>query len=313
MRKLAVAVLIALAIVFVPLLLAAIPGWGTDPHMLPPRGKAVAIGDGVVLNVVEVGSGSPVVLVHGLPSCASDWARLPQTLAALGHRVIAYDRAGFGYSSRPDTSPDHYTYASNARQLGQLLDALGIQRATLVGWSYGGAVVQTFAEQAPERVDRLVLVGAVGPAQPEDSGALGMILRSPVATPLLEWIAGIPPLSRQITHDNLVQAFAREENIPSAWTEYTRSMLGLPGTLRSFVLEAQRSRGVPLHPEMLEMPALVIQGTDDHLVPQPVGEDLQRRLPHSRLVLVPDGSHMLPVTHPDLLAREIHALIIANP
>ena len=309
MRRILLGLLVGLvAIAFAPPLLARLIGWGRpDTRLLPPHGKSVAIGDGLELNVVDVGSGSPVVLVHGLPSCASDWTTVPQKLAALGHRVIAYDRIGFGYSSRPPATGDHYTYASNAHDLAKLLDALGIERATLVGWSYGGAVVQTFAEQAPQRVERLVLVAAVGPAQPEEGNdALGMILSSPIGTGLLNWVASVPPLSQSMTHDSLVQAFARADAIPPDWTEYTRAMLALPGTLQSFVLEAQRGHVTALHPEKLNIPAVVIQGTDDYLVPRSVGEDLQRRLPQSRLVLVPNGSHMLPVTHPDLLAQTIH-------
>jgi len=312
MRRLGSWLLIGLvAIAFGPPLLTRIFGWGPDPHRLPPKGRAVAIGDGIELNVVDVGSGSapasPVVLVHGLPSCASDWAAVPQQLAALGHRVIAYDRAGFGFSSRPSASADRYTYESNARDLAKLLDALGIERATLVGWSYGGAVVQTFAQQTPQRVERLVLVAAVGPAQPDNGNdALSLILKSPVGTPILKWIAGVPPLGRQMTHDSLVQAFARAEDIPPGWTEYTQAMLALPGTLQSFVLEEQRGHVASLHPEAINVPTVVVQGTDDYLVPEAVGRDLQRRLPQSKLVLVPHGSHMLPVTHADLLAREIH-------
>jgi pimeloyl-ACP methyl ester carboxylesterase len=311
MRRIILGVLVGLIVLaLAPPLLARLFGWGRpDPHFLPAHGKTVDIGDGLELNVVEVGEGSPIVLVHGLPSCASDWATLPQKLAALGHRVIAYDRIGFGYSSRPPATPDRYTYASNARDLGKLLDALGIERAILVGWSYGGAVVQTFAEDAAQRVEGLVLVAAVGPAEPEaGDDALGMILNSGAGTAILDWVASVPPLGWRMTHDNLVQAFAREADIPPGWTEYTQTMLALPGTLQSFVLEEQRGHGASLHPEVLNIPAVVIQGTDDHLVPRFVGEDLQRRLPQSKLVLVPHGSHMLPVTHADLLAQEIDGL-----
>jgi pimeloyl-ACP methyl ester carboxylesterase len=309
MRRIFLGLLVGLvAIVAVPPVLAWFLGWGrSDPHQLAPHGRSVPIGDGLELNVVDIGSGSPVVLVHGLPSCATDWATLSQKLAALGHRVIAYDRVGFGYSSRAPATPDRYTYASNARDLGKLLDALGIERATLVGWSYGGAVVQTFAAEAPQRVERLVLVAAVGPAQPEKGDdALGVILSSSAGGAILNWVASVPPLSRRITHDSLVQAFAREDAIPPGWLEYTRAMLALPGTLQSFVWEAQRGHAAELHPEAVNVPTIVVQGTDDYLVPRFVGEDLHRRLPHSTLVMVAHGSHMLPVTHADLLAQTIH-------
>lgn len=139
-------------------------GWGADRAALPPPGRLVPIGDDLALNVVEVGSGPPVVLVHGLPSSAADWGDTPARLAARGHRVIAYDRVGYGFSSRGSQAPERYTYGSNARDLLALLDALGLERVPLVGWSYGGAVVQTAAAMAPERVPRLVLLAKIGRA-----------------------------------------------------------------------------------------------------------------------------------------------------
>lgn len=315
MRRLAVSLLVLLlAVVIVPPLVASIFDLGPDPSVRPPRGKAVPIGNGLSLNVVDVGTGPPVVLVHGLPSCASDWAAVPEKLAAKGRRVIAYDRVGYGYSSRTPATPERYTYESNARDLAALLDTLQIQRAALVGWSYGGAVVQTLALVAPERVSHVVLVAAVGPAQPEPGGdALGLVLTSPFAGAILKWVASVPPLSRRMTHDNLVQAFARADAIPPGWTEYTRAMLALPGTLDAFALEEQRSRSSNLQPERLQAPALILQGTADNLVPPAVAEDLHRRMARSELVRIPGGSHMLPVTHADLLADRIDAFLSANP
>ena len=311
MRRIVLWVVVLLLVVaFGPPLVARLLRLGPDPGLRPPPGKAVAIGHGLHLNVVEVGSGFPIVLVHGLPSCASDWAMLPQKLAAKGYRVIAYDRIGYGYSSRTPPTPDRYTYESNAHDLAALLDALGIERAALVGWSYGGAVVQTLAREAPDRVSHLVLVAAVGPAQPENrDDALSLVLASPVGNAVLGWVASIPPLGRQMTHGTLVQAFARADAIPPGWTEYTQAMLALPGTLDTFVWESQRGHAATLQPQLLHMPALILQGTADRLVPPPVAEDLHRRLAGSRLVMIAGGSHMLPVTHADVLADRIHAFL----
>jgi pimeloyl-ACP methyl ester carboxylesterase len=288
-----------------PPLAARLFGWGADPGALPARGRTVPIGDDLALDVVEAGGGPPLILVHGLPSSAADWAETPARLAARGFRAIAYDRVGYGFSSRGSTAPDRYTYASNARDLLALMDALGIARAPLVGWSYGGAVVQTAAAMAPERVPRLVLVAAVGPAQPRGDDPLSRLLATPVAGPLLRWIGSVPPLARALTQDSLVQAFAGEAAIPPGWAARTRAMLALPGTLDAFVLEAQRGRPDTLHPERLTVPTLIIQGGADTLVPPTVAADLHTRIAGSTLATVPDGSHMLPVTHADVIAAEI--------
>ena len=104
-----------------------------------------------------------IVLVHGLPGCAYDWTPLPERLAALGRRVIAYDRVGYGYSSPRGTESD-YTYDDNASELLELLEILDVSDTTLVGWSYGGGVVIRAGLRGSERIGRLVLLGSVGPA-----------------------------------------------------------------------------------------------------------------------------------------------------
>jgi pimeloyl-ACP methyl ester carboxylesterase len=310
-RRLVLTLLVLLvALAFGPPLLAPLAGWEPDPATLPPHAKSVTLADGRSLHVMERGEGTPVVLVHGLPSCAADWAELPARLVERGpYRVIAYDRIGFGYSSREADPEEGYTYQSNARELGALLDALGIEAAALVGWSYGGGVVQTFARQHPDRVTHLVLVGSVGPEEIREESLLDAILGSPAGVAILKWVGSVPLLSKRMTRDTLVQAFAREEAIPEGWIEYTRALLSLPGTLEAFVHEAQRGDFATLKPEEIEMPSLVIHGAEDYLIPYTVGEDLHRRLPDSRFAAVLSGSHMLPVTHPDLLADKIHDLI----
>lgn len=297
------------AIVVVPLAGAWLLGWGTNPAAVPPAAKAVPVGAGRTLNVLEVGAGPPVVLVHGLPSNIGDWAEVPARLAELGHRVVVYDRAGYGHSSRDDAKrPGTYTYASNARDLLALLDALGIGRATLAGWSYGGAIVQEFAAQHPERVAQVAFLGSVGPAAPPDEDALSRILASGAGEEILRWAGAVSPIGAAFTRENLRMAFARERDVPPGFVERTRAMLALPGTLEAFVAEAQRGDPSSLRPEAIAAPALVLHGTEDLLVPLAVGQDLDRRLPDSQILIVPGGSHMLPVTHVDLVAGALHAL-----
>lgn len=308
-RFVVIAVVLLIAVVFGPPQVARLTGSGPDPSARPAPGRSVDIGNGRSINVVETGRGSPIVLVHGLPSNAYDWDQLPKQLAASGHRVIAYDRIGYGYSSRASGAPGQYTLESNAADLGALLDALGLQSVTLVGWSYGGGVVQEYAHRHPERVSRLVLLSAVGPAQPEEKDLLSVILRSPIGVGILQWVNSIPPLSRSFMHESLTQVFATPEAIPPGWAEYTRAMLALPGTLDAFVLEAQRGIYKDLPSHTLKLPTLILQGTDDYSVPPAVAEDLHRRIVGSELVTIAGGSHMLPVTHPDLLAGRIHSFV----
>jgi pimeloyl-ACP methyl ester carboxylesterase len=293
-------------------------GWFALPWVVgapdlsaPPPDRSVAIGNDLEVNVRELGAGSPVVLVHGLPSNIGDWAGVPDALAALGHRVIVYDRVGYGWSSRPPVAGDAYTLASNARELGAVLDQLDIARATLVAWSYGGGVVQTFAVEHPERVNRLVLLGSVGPARanrPRDF--IGKLSRSALGPPVFRTAVAIAPLGRPVLDGALAEVFSGAENIPSGWADRSAAQMAQPGTVDSWLAEGRNDGYAALRPEAIEAPTLVLHGDDDRSVPLAVAEDLAQRLPNDELVIVEGGSHMLPATHPDRVAAEIHAWMV---
>jgi pimeloyl-ACP methyl ester carboxylesterase len=300
------------ALVFLPRFLTPLLGLGPDPSLLPSPGRDVSVGEGTVLSVTEAGTGDPIVFVHGLPGSASDWGAIPGQLAAPGYHTIVYDRAGFGFSPPPPETPDHYPLTSNARELAGLLAALGIERATLVGWSYGGGIVQTLAVESPQLLSRLVLLSSVGPlevADPEGEPVASRLVRSPIALPLFDWVRDVPPLARAMTHDGLVKAFTDPAAIPRGYEARMEALLALPGTLRSYVLEEQRFDRKTLRPEAIDAPTLVLQGSDDLLVKPAVADDLAKRLPNGHLVVVPIGSHMLPLTDPDQVVRRIHEFL----
>ena len=295
------ALVVVAVIVGLPLL-----GRAPDLSALPPRDRAVAIGPDLELNVTELGSGSPVVLVHGLPSNIGDWASVPEKLAALGHRVVVYDRVGYGWSSRPPVAGDAYTLGSNARELGALLDQLGIPRAALVGWSYGGGIVQGFALEHPERVSQLVLLGSVGPAIPDaPADFIGRLGRSPIGPALFRYVTSVPPLGRGVLVGALADLFSGAAKIPPGFIDRSAAQMAVPGTVDSWLAEERNGGYAKLRPEAIETPTLVLHGDDDRAVLETVAEDLARRLPNGRLVWVEGGSHMLPVTHPDLVAARI--------
>lgn len=301
-------ILLTAALVFVAVI-AGLPLLGRAPDLsaLPPRDHAVAIGPDLELNVTELGSGSPVVLVHGLPSNIGDWASVPEKLAALGHRVVVYDRAGYGWSSRPPVAGDAYTLGSNARELGALLDQLGIPRAALVGWSYGGGIVQSFALEHPERVSQLVLLGSVGPAIPDaPADFIGRLGRSPIGPALFRYVTSVPPLGRAVLAGALANVFSGAAKIPPGFIDRSAAQMALPGTVDSWLAEERNGGYAWLRPKAIETPTLVLHGDDDRAVRKAVAEDLAQRLPNGRLVWVEGGSHMLPVTHPDLVAARIH-------
>ena len=290
--------------------LAALPLAGRAPELsaLPPRDREVEIGAGLVLNVRELGTGSPVVLVHGLPSNIGDWAGVPDALAARGHRVVVYDRVGYGWSSRPPVAGGAYTLDSNARELGALLERLDIARAALVGWSYGGGIVQTFAQAHPDRASRLVLLGSVGPTiGDEPTDFIGKLGRSPLGPPVFRYVTSVPPLGRGVLEGALADVFSGSAQIPPGWVDRSAAQMALPGTIDSWLAEERNDGYSTLRPEAIQAPVLVLHGGDDRAVRVAVAEDLAQRLPHGKLVVVEGGSHMLPVTHTDLVASQVDA------
>jgi non-heme chloroperoxidase len=115
----------------------------------------------IELHYEDVGSGSPVVLIHGWPLSGRSWEAQVPALVAAGHRVVTYDRRGFGASSQPWTGYDYDTFASD---LDGLLTHLDLTDAALVGFSMGGGEVARYiASYGTGRVSKAVFAGAVPP------------------------------------------------------------------------------------------------------------------------------------------------------
>jgi non-heme chloroperoxidase len=107
------------------------------------------------------GSGSPVVLIHGWPLSGASWEKQTAALLAAGHRVITYDRRGFGRSSQPAVG---YNYDTLAADLDAVLSALNLTQVSLVGFSMGtGEVTRYIGKHGTKRVRKAVLIGTLGP------------------------------------------------------------------------------------------------------------------------------------------------------
>ena len=293
---LVVLLLVSAALALPPLWFALFPSPAGE---LPAAGRRVVLPSGVGVNVVEQGSGPPVVLVHGLPGSAYDWRVLSEALAVRGRRVSAYDRVGYGRSDpRPDGA---YTLAQNAAELVALLEALGLQHATVVGWSYGGGTAMLAAHRDPTRIGRLVLVGSGGPGI-EATGPPPFV--AALARPVLRWLRRVPPLA-SLLRASLSRAAFSDQPQPDWWLPDLAANFARPGTSHSYASEMADLEGPVPDPSGLALPILIVQGEDDRLVPVAIARELHRLAPQSELQVVPGGSHMLPVTHAAWLADAI--------
>jgi pimeloyl-ACP methyl ester carboxylesterase len=298
-RVLIVLLLLVMALVVVP------PVWfrvfPAEAPDLPAAGRSIAVGGGLSVNALDRGAGPPLVLVHGLPGSAYDWAPLIDALAERGRRVIAYDRVGYGYSDgRRDQD---FTMDANVRDLVGLLESEDLRGATLVGWSYGGPVVMGAAQRVPERVAGLVLVGSGGPS--DDSAEPP----TPPAWfgPLMTWIGWVPPVGRATQRALSAQAFS-DQAPPDWWLPQLAANFAQPNTRTTYLSEMmQLAASGPLEIEALGQPVLILHGSDDRLAPPAIANWLHAHVAHSELAIVEGASHMLPITHTELLANRIAA------
>ena len=119
-------------------------------------------GDGVELAVLDEGEGPAVVLLHGFPDSSHLWRNQVPALVAAGYRAIAPDLRGFGESGRPE-GVDAYRITRSVADVVAILDALGLERAHVVGHDWGAGLAWVLAALVPERVDRLVALSVGHP------------------------------------------------------------------------------------------------------------------------------------------------------
>ena len=263
--------------------------------------RMIPVGGGVSVSAVVRGSGRPVVLVHGLPGSAHDWAPTTELLARRGHRVIAYDRVGYGNSDARKNG--EFTPDGSARDLLGLLESQDLTDVTVVGWSYGGATAIRAARLDPSRIGRLVLVGSAGhwPDAPSDP----VIFRVLFSAPVLGWIAKVLPVGRAVQAGFSGQAFG-DEPMPDWWLPQLASNFASPHMMETYRAEgAAMGWGDDLDTSSIDLPILVVHGDADLLVPLEVGRRIDAAAPRSQLFVVEGGSHMLPVTRPEEIAKRV--------
>lgn len=305
MRKalLACLVLVILLLVLPPLYSALSP---EIPPELPPPGRRVVLPGGTALNVLDVGAGPPVMLVHGLPGTAYDWREFTRELASRGHRVLALDRAGYGRSD-PEAS-GVYHVDQGARRLRELIDVLELEDLTLVGWSYGGVLSLVTAVRDTGALRSLVLVGTGGPDSPDARRPEPpAFMRFLYSDPVLYWRTRVPSTGRALMRVLSVQAFS-EGPMPNWWLPGLEANFARIETLHAYRAEIFDNRDeADYAPQRVSLPTLLLHGADDRLAPVGISRYLATQIPGARLVEFPGGSHMLPVTHAAELADTLVA------
>ena len=275
--------------------------YGRLPSEPKPSGSFIRLGTLRIHYLERPGSGTPIVLIHGLPGTAEDFNAVTRLLA--GHRTIAFDRPGFGYSG-----DGYMEFDRQIETLHSLLSALHISRPILVGHSYGGTLALGFAERHPSELSGLVLVDAAAGGQHLGSyDAFQAHLVKVLQAPVVHEIANAT-FAQLLTTVSVKQGDDQAFHPHAVDPAHERRLLEINsthGNLEAFAGEELAANGVidgvDKHLATIGAPAVVIQGADDQLVEPVHGRRLAATLPDARLEIV-SGGHMAPYTHPATVA-----------
>jgi len=269
----------------------------------PSAGRFVQAGD-VEMFVQEMGpeDGQVIVFIHGTAAWSGLWLETMAPLAEAGYRCIALDIPPFGFSEKP-TSPS-YGNEAQANRIIALLDALDVQRAVLVGHSFGGGATMETALKIPNRIDALILLAVGGlnlnlqpESEDEETSALEMFLSTPaLRNPVLATIAMNPLLTKKV--------FSRIVLDPADVTAERVKILQQPLVLQdatntfgewlnyAVTVEEESLTSDPANYSTLTMPTLINWGVDDTIIPLSEGEYLHSILPNSQLFLMEGINHI---------------------
>ena len=259
--------------------------------------------EGLPTRYLTAGGGPPLLLLHGVGDNAFDWQWVMPALAYT-YQVYALDLPGSGGSAKPlpDYSPAFFTRFAAA-----FLDALGVERAAVVGNSLGGLVGLRLALSDPERVAALGLVSSGGLGR-EVTYALRSLALPGYGKLAVAWGKRRPgALQRALGRSALL--FARPWRVPREWIKEQYRLARLPGFLEAQLATLRAQVGPRGQREVLvnrlshlKVPTLVVWGARDRVLPYSQGQEAAARLPEGTLELVPDCGHAPHVEQPERFA-----------
>src|ERR1700722_3673804 len=250
------------------------------------------------------GAGSPVVLIHGWPLNGDAWEKQTAALLAAGHRVITYDRRGFGRSSKPSAG---YNYDTFAADLDALLSALDLTGVSLVGHSMGtGEITRYIGKYGTKRLRKVVLIGTLGP----------YLVKAP----------GNPEGVDPKVFDG-IRAGLRADR-PATLMEFLKNFYSVGGAdgklVSDRVIEANWAVGIGASPigtlvcvdawiedfrediARNDLPTMIIHGDDDRILPAEATSRRQAELIKGvKYIEIKGGSHGIPWTHAEEVNNEL--------
>lgn len=258
--------------------------------MRNPEIAGSVIAAGIRTNVHDVGSGHPVLLIHGSGPGVSAWANWRLAIPELAQqaRVIAPDMVGFGFTDRP--AGQQYNMDVWVAQAVGVLDALGIEQTDLIGNSFGGALALALTIRHPQRVRRLVLMGSVGVHFPITKGLDDVWGYTP-SFENMRRIMDVFAWDRGLVSDELARMRYEASNRPG-FQESFAAMFPAP---RQRWVDAMASREEDIR--ALPHQTLVVHGRDDQVIPLSTSLTLARWIPRAQLHVYGQCGHWTQIEH----------------
>jgi non-heme chloroperoxidase len=252
----------------------------------------------IEIHYEDYGVGQPVVLIHGYPLSGRAWDKQVPVLLESGHRVITYDRRGFGQSSRPVVGYDYDTFAAD---LATLLEHLDLRDAVLAGHSMGtGEVTRYLSAYGSARVAKGVLVSPIPPFLLQTSDNPDGVPRSlfdgfveAARSDMPAWMKGF--LDNFYNFDTLRGTLVSDQAYQASWNiaagaSATAAVACIPTWATDFRADLAR----------IDVPVLAIHGHDDQVLPiSKTTERLPGMVKDLEIVVIEGGPHAIPWTHAD--------------
>ena len=268
---------------------------------------------GLSVRYLVAGEGPPLLLLHGAGENALDWRWVMPDLAA-AHGVYATDLPGSPGSARPATgySPGFFEHFVAA-----FLDALGLERTSMIGNSLGGLAALRLALSEPARASSLVLVGSAGLGR-EVSPALRALALPGYGALAVAW-GKTPPGALQRALGRAALLFARPGRAPLVWLRTQYRLGRTPGFLEAQLAAIRAQVGLRGQRELLagrlpslQVPVLVLWGARDRVLPESHGKEAATRLSEGRLEIIPGCGHLPHVERPGPFVAATEAFLRAS-
>ncbi len=276
---------------------------------VPPQGRFLDL-DGERIHYLDKGAGPALFLIHGLCGQMGNFTYALIDRLASEFRVVAVDRPGSGYSTRPADADA--SLRAQGRALAKVIRALNLDRPLIVGHSMGGAIALAIALDSPECVSGLALIAPLTQVvKTAPAPFRSLAIRSPLVRRIVAWTLATP--LAMLTADRVIKQLFAPEKAPEDFATAGGGLLSVRP--RSFYAAssdllavnndfAEMTRRYP----SLSIPVGILFGRDDRLLDYRLHwQALKEKIPNLHLE-VAEGGHMLPITAPDLVADFIRRI-----